>query len=215
MTQFAVVDSREAAISKDGHRASSGMIIGCQATVHPPTINITNVAQANNEGCGSGCGGCLAFFVGIAAITLFVGAGWLLGSWIAVAVFGAKEGSTAAVAVGWIFEIIYLLLWALVGWAFWKNRQKIWGNKGAGDDQSTPLSQPGRTITGQTAFTRKPTEAQPPVEREQPTSTHAPSSDPAAPEPPQAQGSTAPFCRQCGSQSREGDKFCSTCGAAL
>lgn len=34
--QFAVVDRREATISKDGNRAASGMIIGCQATVHPP-----------------------------------------------------------------------------------------------------------------------------------------------------------------------------------
>lgn len=180
----------------------------------PPNINITNIAQAKNEGCGTGCGGCLGVAFGIVAITLFVGAGWLLGSWIAVAIFGAKEGSTAAVAVGWIFEIVYLLLLASIGWALWQNRQKIWGTKSEAGEESASPSQSGRTIVGETTFAHEASEGQPHAEPGVPLAP-PPSAVPPTQNAPQAHDGTAPFCHQCGSPTRDDAKFCSACGTTL
>ena len=172
----------------------------------PPTINITNVAQAKNEGCGTGCGGCLAVFIAIMGVTLFVGAGWFLGSWIAVAVFGAAEGSTAAVTVGWIFEIVYLALLGVAGWALWKNRVKLFG-KGDGGFEPSPA---GRTIPGETTTPDTPTEDEYPTEPGQSSSTSS-----APPDPLREQQSGPSFCHHCGSPLRVDARFCSTCGTSL
>lgn len=100
----------------------------------PPTINVTNINQNSNDGCLSGCGAIIAISLAIALLWAFVIAGWLLGSWVAVAIFGAEEGSTAAVVVGWVFEIAYLLLLLWIGVVLWrKRREGESGELGAGD----------------------------------------------------------------------------------
>lgn len=181
----------------------------------PPNINITNIAQAKNAGCASGCGGCLATSVAIAAVVLFIGAGWLLGSWVAVTILGANEGSTAAVTIGWIFEVVYLALLGLVGVALWKNREKMRGNQKADSEGPTPQWQLGRTTTGETAFARESTENSPPPAAQRPPSPPPFPTVPPPPEKPQEQAPAAAFCDQCGSPSRAGAKFCSACGTQL
>lgn len=167
----------------------------------PPSINITNVAQATNQGCGSGCGGCLAAGFAIVMFVLFIGAGYLLGSWVAVAIFGAREGSTAAVAVGWIFEIVYLIILALIGGVVWRNREKWFSN---GDGESGDAA--GSTILGE-----------PPTIVSHDSQDSAVAQNPSDPQPV-ATDSVDPvsvFCHQCGASTREGAKFCSSCGATL
>lgn len=163
----------------------------------PPTINITNVAEANNQGCGSGCGGCLAAGFTITVLCVFIAAGYLLGTWVAVAIFGAQEDSTAAVTLGWIFEIVYLIFLALIGSAMWRNRQK-WFSKG--DDTATDHTDSaalGGPYLADTYIAPSPPGA-------------------ASPEPElEAPHSATVFCHQCGAQTKEGAKFCSNCGTAL
>lgn len=185
----------------------------------PPNINITNIAQANNKGCVSGCGGLIAAYFALLVVAAFLEAGWLLGSWVAVAIFGAAEGSTAAVVVGWIFEILYIGLLVVVGLVIWQMRAGRFGNQKPGRGKQTPQppARPVRLISD-TAFAPNKTAnpATPPTKRpDEPSMAETNSPEPGNSDTPQAHVPKGPFCDQCGSPFRQGAKFCSECGSAL
>ncbi len=111
-----------------------------------PTVNVNNynIAQATNNGCGSGCGGCLGIMCLAIVVLLLVEGPWLFGTWLATQ-FGAAQHGSARLITGWVFEIAYLIGLIFLGVYLWKRRDRFRRNPG---EPGAPVSADPAVLIG-------------------------------------------------------------------